>query len=807
MVPNPLVIRVVILVFVLFLLALPVAFWWFANNSLPQREGIIKLSNLHKEVEIISDWRDVPYIKSLSEPDMYRAQGYWTATRRLFQMDMLRRIATGSLSEIFGARCLPQDKLVRQLGFHRVAVEELKKLNPEVKKSLEQYCVGVNSTLDSDQFKNPLECSLLWYKPKPWRPEDTIAVMKYVDYLANESWSLDDLRQKIVDKAGEKVASELFEQKLLRSASNPVRANTICLDNGLEKFSLNKLIASGLLSSPGFGSNGWVVSGTKSDSKGSMLALDRHTSFMDPNLFYACTLSCPKFTVSGVTIPGVPGIMYGRNRFIGWGATALKIDDQDLYVEQFSPEFPNKYKTPEGWGKVKNFVEQIKSRSSLGFGEDNFQYKVQVTRHGPILLSSGNSAVCLNWAGGTSRKPSLEIYWNLNRAKNWDEFKLGLKDYEGAAQTFLFVDKKGSIGLQIAGLIPLRKGSSASAQLKAGQLVPGWTGTNDWVGMVPFDSLPSYFDPEEGFLVANSKRVMDQKLETSKYPIARVTNVLKTQIEKGNKLGLPDMANLQGDESAAIANTVRKTILQAVEKKQIVDKYQLTAVKLLESWDGRLSKDSKAASVYQAFLRTFARRILVPKIGDAYTRQYMAKWPRLTNFLERVLKNRDKNWLPVEERTYDSFVVTSFAQAIADIRMSTESDASNDWSWGNLHKAKFNNLIFHGLGNLSNSLDKFINPPLTSVGGDLDSVSASNLSAYQRRDMFLSNLGPTARLLVDMSDSDKIYETQPIGQSGHFFSSYRLDQLDFWLKNKPLMVPFSDKEAMKQQRQKVVLKP
>ena len=793
---------------------MPVFFWWFAHSSLPQYEGIVRQPQLFKEVEMLGDWRDVPYIKALSEPDMYRAQGYWTASRRLFHLDMLRRISSGTLSSVYGSKCLAQDKLVRQLGFSRLAGKELKEMSTEARKCLEEYSAGINGFLNAEDYKNPLECSLLFYKPENWRPVDTVCLMKYLEYLTNESWSLDDLRQKVVDNAGSDLASELFEQKLVKSASlNPQRkddAEVKIASGDVEELVSNMVLSMrlGVMSTPGAGSNGWVISGSKTDSQGSILAFDRHSKFMDPNLWYVVSMSCPKLKLSGVTIPGVPGILYGRNDKIAWGATAYKVDDQDLYVEQFSPEFPDKYRSPDGWDKVKTVIEEIPSRDLLQFNKENYRFKVQVTKHGPILLSSGNNAVSLKWIGEDQKRPSFETYYKINRAKSWQDFRDCLKDYQGTAQTFLFADKDGSIGLQVAGAIPVRQVSGLSSKYKAGQLMPGWTGQSDWTGYAPFEELPSVFNPEEGFLVASSKKFKGESLESSPYPVNRVVNALNAQMNSSRKVGLPDMANLQGDEYGAIHNLVKKTILECAAKNEVVDQFQLAGIKALENWSGELSSNSTAASLYESFLRTMTRRILVPKIGDALTRQYMSRWPRWTRFAEKVLKERGEDWLPPEERTFDTFVLTTFSQAIADVRLASESDDPKQWRWGDLHKATFQNLIFHGLGSLEKDfLGVILNPPDTAVGGDGDTVNACNLAPYERRDKFGCVLGPTTRVLIDMADSDKYYETQPLGQSGHLFSQYRMDQLDSWLKKKPLLVPFSDKEAMRQQRSKVVLTP
>lgn len=834
--------RIVLLILVLLSMVVGLSLWWFAQDSLPAEDGIVSVPSLLSEVEVIKDDRGVPFIKAGSEADLYRAQGYWTASGRLFQMDMLRRIARGELSEVFGSPCLPQDKLMRQIGFARVADEEYKLLSPEVKKCLEAYCAGVNDFIDGKDAKKPLECWFFLYTPSKWRPQDTLAVMKYIQYLAHESWSLDDLRQRVIDKTTTEVASQLFEQPLYKEGgttggvsseagskteSKPVSKPVSKPDSGtapkteppsevpspsaLRKESelppLVKALGPSLVSHPGFGSNGWALSGSVTDSGGSILALDRHSQFAEPNLFQALSLSCPQLNVAGVTVPGVPGIMFGRNQSIAWGGVELKIDSQDLFVEQFSPQFHSKYRTPDGWAVATEIFEDIVCRG--WFGNEIPRHKVVVTRHGPVLLQSGENAVVLAWSGLDISKPQIETFFKLNRAGNWQEFRDALKDYKGGAQVFFFADKDGRVGSQVAGNIPVRKISSLTGKFSGSQLLPGFTGECDWLDRLPFAEMPASFGDQvaSGYLVANSISLPSVRQNSSPYPARRIDDFLRSATGSSRRPGLPDMAVLQGDEYAPLYRLVKEALRANVDKQEVVDKFQLSTLKLFEQWDGYLRRRSASALIYEAFLRTVARRVLVPRIGDELTREYMSRWPRWTVLVEKILTDKSTDWLPPEERTFETFVVTSLSQALADVRLALNSDEPSAWEWQKAHRAKFEHIMFAGILELRKPLGGLVDLKPVGVGGDGDTVNATSIARYTRPGYFDSDLGPTARLLIDMSDQEKFYETQPLGQSGHLLSSNRGDQMKSWRDQQPLPVALSQGQAERQQRHKLRYSP
>jgi len=809
------VFKIVLSIVVVILLTLPVVGWWLAKSSLPRLDGIADVNLLAKEAAIVTDDRGVPFISASSELDLYRAQGYWAASHRLFQMDMLRRLGRGELSQVFGLSCLPQDKLMRQIGFARNSKDELKLLSADARKALDAYCQGVNEAISAGSGKRPTEFWVLGYYPGEWKAEDTLILMKYLQYVQEESWSLDDLRQRVMDKVGPEVASRLFEESFpapvkTAPASKASSNKTPDLSSLPQLKDLPPMARRVVETLPGIGSNGWVVSGGSTDGGGALLALDRHAQLTEPNLWYACTLSTGDFKVAGITIPGVPGVMYGRNTACSWGATAYKADTQDLFIEQFSPDIPNTYKLPEGWTAAREVIEEIPCKAN--FQMQNLQHKVIVTRHGPVLIgyeAGGTNAVVLAWSGNDIALPAFETFYRLNKVTDWNQFRTVLKSYRGSPQSFLFADKKGNIGLQLAGNLPERKISDLTKKLRASLILPGWTGTCDWTGRMEFEAMPYSLNPKEGFLVANFTNLPDFEAPVTPYPVQRVQSLLGGFKQSGRRPGLPDMAVLQGDEYAPLTALVKETLQTNVNKQEVNDQIQLTALQTLDQWDGYLRRQSASAAIYESFIRTVGRRVLMSKMGLPLTNEYLRRWPRWTVQVEHSLSQKSLDWLPPEERKFDTFVVTSFSQALRDLR-SKDAKADLDvsaMSWEQYHKVTFRHMLFDAVPDWENTLGRLVNIGPEGVGGDADTVNAFNYDASGSPGKFVCSIGPVERLLIDMSDSDKFYETQPLGQSGHLMSPNRYDQLKSWLQAKPLPVAFSEEQSDRQQRHKVILTP
>lgn len=785
---------------------------WLAYRAIPDFDGIYNFPELYQTVLIKFDEKSVPYIEAACDNDCYFAQGYVTAAQRLFQMDLWRRKAEGQLAEVFGPGLLPQDKLMRTVGINRLAGENFKKLPAPMRSGLQAYANGVNAYIEKNAARLSLPFAFLGYKPRPWQASDSLAILKYLEYEADESWQLDDLHQRIQDKLGDKMTDELFLERAAITKNNAPNAVSIQLpDRSASSLEIQSLLAQARSIAacshpalPIWGSNAWVVGPGLSQSGGALIACDKHCLLTTPDQWYICCLHAPKLHVAGATIPGIPGVIIGRNDNIGWASIDLKADDQDLVLEKFSLQFPDRYKTPHGWQNAETVLEDINVR----FAGKPFLHKVWILKDGPVLARSGENGIALAWAAAHEKVPVFISLWQINRAASANEFLNTLANYNGAAKSFVYAAKSGAAGSRIAGVVPLTHcslgtgGQLQSTNTHGGTIASGFTEEGHFAGrLLNSSQLPVQDATKYGYAVASLPPVVTI---ASPYRNLRVESVLSSMKQSGAKIDLPDMALLQTDQYAALGPLIVKTIRQAMDRTEVIDRFSLSALKVLENWDSSLSGGASGAAIYEYYLHTLARRLIEPKLGTALTLEYMQKWPRWPLFIENILKEQPKNWLPAEERTYETFTITSFAAALKNLRLAAHVDDPNRWWWRDLHKANFLNDLSENLPALRFIVDPLFTPGQLGLGGDEDAINADNAVVHPEPWSFSCDSGPTARLLIDMHDSDKFYVNLSQGQAEHLLSPHKIDQYKGWLHAEPNAISFSADWSEKQMQHKLM---
>ena len=481
----------------------------------------LQLQGLRDRVTVRRDERGIPYIEATNDADLYFAQGYVTASDRLWQMDLLRRTVRGELSEIFGNTVLGQDKTHRVFGFAGILDEAVTHLPANLSVATKAYADGVNAFIDSRTDQNlPPEFLLLQYKPRPWTPADSLAVGKLLAEYLSASWQLDLMRASMANLPKEKREALLPETSPLDVlVVGSDRASSKTADREMKQTlpdslvpdkqvlaQLNDLIENERRSFERLGlvattpetiqaSNNWVVSGKRTASGKPLLANDPHIPASAPGIWYQTELIAPGLHVAGVTFPGAAGIVLGHNERIAWGATNLGPDVQDVYIEKFDKDNPNRYLTPSGWRDAVIRHEQIKVRKGPADPSTDTQtFDVTVTRHGPIVLEKDSTRYALRWPALDPAALESAGLFDANRARNWQEFTEALSRYGGPTQNFVYVDVDGHIGYYGAGRIPIRKSGDGSVPYD------GSTDDGEWAGYIPFDKLPHVYDPSAGSL-------------------------------------------------------------------------------------------------------------------------------------------------------------------------------------------------------------------------------------------------------------------------------------------------------------------
>ncbi len=804
----------IILITVLLLLVLtPVAFWWFCQRPVPQLDGREQIAGLGKAVVVRFDAQAVPYIEAHSETDAYVAQGYVTARERMFQMDVLRRSASGHMSEVFGSVALPTDRLVRTLGLKRLAVEEFHRLSPQGRQAVDAFTRGVNAYLSENPGRLGLEFTLLGYSPGPWHPEDCLAILKYVAYKADESWRLDDFRQRLANKLGDSTVATLFRDDLAtyglpkieappakkmpaKAVSDALLRQLAQLGDEAHQFDSPK---------PNWGSNALVVPNTKTRTRGALLACDKHGPLTTPSEWFICSINAPGLHIAGATIPGVPGVWVGRNQDISWGSAALKADVQDIFLEQFESQFASNYRVGDKWQEAEVLTEIIPVRLAK-----DVEHKVLITRHGPVLFRINDAGISLSWTGTETDRPVFDALYKLNHASGWQDFSAALSTYSDPPQLFVFADRWGNSGCQAAGIVPIRTKATQGTMLTLGS-----EPKSKWDGFIPFDKLPQSFVPagtESGampVIAANQRPSTGTALPKAPASLIlghqwnapyRANRWLNSLANAKAPIGLADINVLQGDEYLPVPAVLTKALQQAAVATNYIDRNGVRAIESLLKWDGQMRAGSAQGSIYESFVQTFARRLLEPTLGRDMTTEYLERWPMWVPLVESVIRNQPAAWMPPEERTYETFFLTTLAQSMKSLKIASSENEPMNWLWGKFHTATFR----HVSPNATPIFRYFALGPVP-VGGTANTLNSCDVKIDPRALHYFTESGPTQRMIVDMSDRDKFYQALSTGQSGHRFSPHRDDQLEAWKRVDLAPIAFSSDQLVRQAKHRLVL--
>ncbi len=735
-------------------------------------QNSLDLPGLASAVVVRKDSRGIPYIDAKNDADLYFVQGYVTATDRLWQMDILRRRARGETAEIFGKAALEDDKLWRRYGFGQVADGNLKLLSPELRGALERYAAGVNAYIATlTPETTPVEFKILQYKPEPWRPSDTIVIGKILAEALSSTWYQDLQRAAAASLPADKFrdltnqvtpydvvlfgkdAPVVIPRSRVRAPVSEGMLRTAAFQQDIRDRSLASI---GLFAEDLSASNNWVISGKLTADGKPILANDPHLAATAPGIWYMAHLTTPTMRVAGVTFPGVPGIVLGHNENFAWGATNVGPDVQDLYLETFNAE--GKYKTPGGWESPVIRKEEIKVRiSPLKPETETVTLDVVETRNGVINLEERGKKYALKWTARDPKNSDLGAFFNLNRGKNWDDFKAALSQYGGATQNFVYADVKGNIGWYAAGRIPIRRTGNGEVPYD------GSTNDGEWTGYIQFGELPNLYNPPSGLIVTANQRTIGtnykhpQFLRDAAMPW-RARRIFDRLTAK-KKITMDDVNDVQHDVFNMPFSMLAKEIMESGAASP-------QTIALLKGWDGMMTADSPAAVVVNEI-----RNCMTNKIADANK-------PAPANAVrERILfwaiAQKSKRWLPQGFANYGELIKAcdeSSRASLADPKRFGPDESK--WRWEGIFRARF----MHPLAAA----------PL--IGGQFF-VEPKGVNGSGQT----PNVGPyvSMRHIASPGNWDATRFVIPLGQSGDPKSPHFRDQFEMWNSGTPAVFPFS----------------
>jgi penicillin amidase len=509
------------------------------------------------------------------------------------------------------------------------------------------------------------------------------------------------------------------------------------------------------------------------------LANDPHLSIQMPSIWYEIGLHCNepgpecRYDVVGASFAGVPGVVIGHNARIAWGVTNLGPDVQDLFVERLNPDNPMQYEYQGAWEDLELITESI----AVAGEDEPLTILVRQTRHGPIINDVlggpeddwyyGWQPLALAW---TALQPSnlVSSVLRLDRAANWDEFREALRTWDVPSQNFVYADVDGNIGYQSPGRIPQRASGDGTMP------VPGWTGEYEWTGFIPFDSLPTAFNPEKGYISTANNAVVGEDypfLLTKDWDPGYRAIRLDEALANDSSLTRDEIQQLQGDSLSTWTRQVLPYVLALNPEEPALAE----ALGLLRTWDGSATRDSSGAAIFEVFRLELARLTFEDELGDKLFEKAVGQsMVALLDVLEDPTSTWFDNRLTPETENRDVILLQALAEAVEALTESQGADMTA-WRWGDLHRATFVNQSLGQSGIAP--IERIFNRGPVEVDGTLATL---NNTGYDPAEPFDVATVPSYRQIIDLADFTRSVSVHTTGQSGHPFHPHYDDMIDLW---------------------------
>ena len=758
--------------------------------------------DLNERVEVLRDSYGINHIYAKNQRDLFFMQGYLSARDRLFQFEIWRRQATGTVSEIFGEQELKRDIGTRLFMFRGDIRDELNHYHDDGYEIITSYTDGVNAYINEvlkDPQNLPIEFKLLDIKPHPWGPE--VVISRHQGLLGNIGQELDIGRA--VSRVGEEKVKELLwlhpkepSLKLNKKISSEDLDNDILElynafrkpidfkdDYIVEKYRNNNKITDLSSSKPEFndelsiGSNNWAISGKKSATGFPILANDPHRSIVAPSLRYLTHLVAPGWDVIGGGEPEIPGISIGHNGYGAWGLTVFRTDAEDLYVYELDPNDSNKYWHKGEWLKFKTIKEKIPVK-----GGNDYEAELKYSVHGPVTFVDKKRnrayAVRCGWleVGGSPYLASLR----MNQSYSWDEFREACNYSNIPGENMVWADKDGNIGWQAVGIAPIRNTHSG--------LVPVMgDGNYEWDGYLPIVDKPNIFNPEEEYFATANQNVTPESYNewnaigfswSDPFRGDRVNEIL----ESSTDLTMKDMIELQVDYHSIPSIKLIKMLSQV----KMDNKFNTYLKKLLD-WDNKIVKGSGEALIYVNWEREIMR-----KYHEKYVPDEVKEFINVQ--LYRIINNLNES----TNKERDGFLKETFISSVRELELNF-GDKLNSAVYGQNDYKHIR--VRHPLELVVNdSISKILGFKTYPRGGNAytPGSTGSNLS---------QSSGATFRVIIDTENWDNSLASNAPGQSGNPNSQFYRNLYEEWANDKYFKLLYSKDKILNSLSEREIFNP
>jgi penicillin amidase len=772
-----------VLLVLLILVAISTFAGWALYGAQPKRSGELNMPGLSKSVSVYYDAWGVPHIDAQNDLDAYRALGFIHAQERLFQMDMLRRIGAGRLSEIFGIESLETDQFFRSLGISQFARRYAQYLHTQADephvKLIHAYQEGINHYID--QGGRPLEYSMLFTRPDYFTEEDIAHVMGYMAYSFAEAFKTDALTDQVRGKLGQRHAQDLVPgwPDNLPPRSTPQKASveeasTVWASTLLSQISR---VESSLPAGRFLGSNAWVVNSSRSHSKAPMLANDPHIGFAAPAVWFEAHIRTPEHEVYGHFLGGIPFPLLGQTRTHAWGLTMLMNDEIDFYRERVNPDNAEQvWVASEGWQDLTIHEEVIKIR-----GREDRLLRLRSSQHGPIINdpvpqvskppTDPSPPVSLFWTFLDPANDSAKALYGLSRAQNMQEFEQAASNHTSPGLNLIYADTQDNIAMWAIGLIKRWPKSNNGFSLLNGSIAD-----DAFRGYQPFASNPRVINPAQGHIFSANNPYAEsnprRRLPGYYAPTERFAR-LGELLDNDNTFDLSQFKTMQLDSVRPQALAMLNDALPLFDDQLLSVDLRAPAARaatILAEWDGSFGRDSVGAALFQRWQDYLLEALFADELEEnfeVFRNTLMAEKSLFSLYWKPASAWWDNRQQPVmdgRQAAIEQAWIATIESLSDDLGIETQN-----WTWDKLavlqHKHPLSDRFpFAG----------FLDSDPTPVDGGRESLNSMTFESGGP--MYHIKAGPSTRRLIDLADLNGTLSISPMGQSGYPLDPHYSDQ-------------------------------
>jgi len=775
----------ILLSLLLVLAIITIAIIGYLKYTKPQYEGLATLKGINQQTTVYFDNYGVPHIYANNQKDAMTTLGYVHAQDRLWQMELMRRIAPGRLAEIFGTPALKTDKFFVGIGIDEnsaIAVAQLDK-NSQTFILANAYLDGINQYLE--EGKTPVEFTLLGIKKEKFTLKDVYNIFGFMSFSFAMAQKTDPLLTDIRDRFGMEYLKDFnitgsLGTKQLKSFKGKYKAYS----------EISKSVATLLETSPVpafIGSNSWVIGGAKTKSGKVILANDPHIMYSQPGTWYEAHIVCPEYEMYGYYIAGTPFPLLGHNRDYAYGLTMFENDDVDFFQEEENPKNIKQYITPVGFKNYTFNQKTIKVKDSTGV-----KIIVKTSQHGPIITGlldglATNKSVAMSWIYTQQKSQILDAVYSLSHAKNLEDFHKNIELIKAPGLNIMYGDAKGNIAWITSGKL-----YKVNESVNTNFILNGANGIDDKKEWIPFNKHPAAVNPSWNYVYTSNNQ--PESIDGYLYPgyylpkdrALRIDGLLSPKSDWTKE----DVSKMIVDNTSATAQNIvaNLTAVLTMSKMSTNEKRALT---ILKEWTGENDLNDVAPTVFNKWLYWYLKDTFEDEFGkDNFT--ILLNTHIIKQTIEAQSQNANSPWwdnITTKDRneTQKEILTQSFKEAITSLEKQLGKDIGK-WQWAKVHKVTFQ----HPIGKVK-LFSKFFNVGSYSIAGTNEVIN-NQLFIYTDDAEINTKGGPSARRIIDFSDIENSLSVIPTGQSGNPMSKHYDDQSELFVSGKFRKMMMNKKE-------------